>query len=278
MDDFLTPVSQTYLKIKPDEASLSESSIRKSPKIQDVSVQVSSLADVLDTLRGHPGYESLMTALEFAGKADKLSNPTPETAQIIQFLVSDIVPNYWPLLQDGQPKDRALFLGCLRNIASVNALLSRLKSLIQEAKASDKGIKRPDIALGLDVLLQVLTALLDEDGTLSTFWHGAQRHVEGAMKTAVRQEFLSLFARSGRIISVSAEADAVLQKERDQRKDRPWVADGLRYTRWLGRNISTWLAEELGSDEDSLCSEVFVRALRLGYGGMSDANIHPRPR
>jgi len=270
MDEFLTPVSQTYHKTKADAPSPSQSGFPRSSKVQDIASQVSSLSDVLDTLKGQPGYESLIAALEFASKGNKLSNPTPETAQIIQLLVSDIVPNYWPLLKDGESKDQELFLGCLRNVAGVNGLLARLKLVIQDAKASEKGVKRSDVALDLDVLIQVLTALLDGEFTLSTLWHSAQGQVHGAMVTAVRQEFLFLFARSGKIISISAEADIASRKEKNQQNDRAWVADGLSYTKWLGRNISTWLAGGPSSDDESLCAEIFVRALRLGYGGTLD--------
>lgn len=267
MDGFFTPVRQTYLKKRSDEAPPNEVSTQKLPRIKDVSVQVSSLKDVLETLKSQPEYDTLMATLVFASKGNKLASPSPETAQIVQVLVSEIVPNYWPLIRDGHIDDRDIFLACLRNISSVNALLARLKVLTQELKTSEKGIKRPDVSLGLDILLQVLAGLLDGDQTLSAFWINAQQHVDGPMRQAVRQEFLSLFARSGRIVSIAAEADVVMQKEQTQRANRPWVADGLSYTNWIGRGISSWLRREVGSDAEILCSEIFVKALRLGYGG-----------
>lgn len=272
MDNFFTPVSQTYLKPRSEDAAPNASRPpRKVVQVLDDAPTVSSLADALEHLKSQPDYDLLISTLDFLGKDHQLSAPSPITAQIVQLLVSDIVPNYWPLLRNGQDEDRNLLLGCLRNIAGINALLARLKVLILEAKAGEKDAKRPDLTLGIETLLQVLATTLDGDQSLSCLWNNVQAHTPGATAAKVmRQEFLSLFASSGKIVSLSAEADALVSRDKSRRLVRPWTADGLAYTRWIGTSIAAWLSSnESGTADDKICSEIFARAFRLGYGGLS---------
>jgi telomere length regulation protein len=96
-------------------------------------------------------------------------------------------------------------------------------------------------------------------------------HSQAGASTATRvlkQEFLSLFASSGKIVSLAAEADAILSRDQGTRKDRTWITDGLAYTRWIGRSVTTWVGgDDPSPEDDAICSEIFARALRLGYGG-----------
>lgn len=277
MDDFFTPVSQTYLKPRPENAALSASHSGRSTQAQREAPSVSSLEDAVEHLKSQPDYDSLISTLSFLRKGNQLSAPSPSTAQIVQLLVSDIVPNYWPLLQHGSAEDRVLMLDCLRNITGINALLARLKVLILESKASEKDAKRPDITLGLETLLQVLATTLDGDDSLSSLWHNLHSQA-GALTTTrvLKQEFLSLFASSGKIVSLAAEADAIVSREQGTRKDHVWITDGLAYTRWIGRSIAAWIGGDGSSPEDdAICSDIFARALRLGYGGkLTSSSTH----
>ncbi|EEY18593.1 conserved hypothetical protein [Verticillium alfalfae VaMs.102] len=170
MDDFLTPVSQTYLKPR---ASGSPFGLSRSPSSADeVNKLKTSSSDgtVLEKLMSQPDYDTLISALKLASRNDKTADPTSESARVIQVLVSEIIPNYWPVLRDGDAEDLSLLLRCLRNLTGANALVARVKALTQEFKAGGQSVKRPDIAMNLDILLQVFTNILDGDLQLMALW------------------------------------------------------------------------------------------------------------
>ncbi|KAM0332389.1 hypothetical protein ACHAQA_002668 [Verticillium albo-atrum] len=264
MDDFFTPVSQTYLKPRASESPFGLS-ISPGPGKDIVKPKnAGSDESALEQLKGQPDYDTLISALKSASHNNKTSDPTPESAQLIQVLVSEIIPNYWPVLRDGEPEDLSLLLRCIRNVTGVNALVARIKAMIQEFKADGQTTKRPDLTLGLDILLQVCTALLEGDDQLMTLWSSSRSHlVDPTKRKAMAHELITLFG-GGKIISAAAEAQAIAQKDRSVKDDR-WISDGLLYSKWLGKNIATWVSDGASADEEKLCSDLFVRGLRLGY-------------
>lgn len=275
MDDFLTPVSQTYLKPRRQEASgFSTSHQRDASSRVKPTTAISSIADGLEQLKSQPDYESLISTLTFFHKGNRIANPTPESAQVIQVLVSDILPNYWTLFKDGDPRDRGLFLDSLRNVTAVNALVSRMKALIQESRAAPKGAQRPDVPLDLGILLEACESLLEGDEALPTIWASVNSHLGTPMKQkAMAHEFTSLFA-GGKIVSVAAEANSMVKRDHDDDiYEGYWIADGLQFSLWVGSNIAAWLVkggyehQEQEQEQDKLCADLFVRALRLGYSG-----------
>ena len=80
--------------------ALSTSYSRKTIQVQHAATSVSSLADAVEHLKSQPDYDSLISTLKFLRKGNQLCAPSPATAQIVQLLVSDLVPNYWPLLRE----------------------------------------------------------------------------------------------------------------------------------------------------------------------------------
>ncbi|KAL9949043.1 telomere binding protein [Verticillium nonalfalfae] len=264
MDDFLTPVSQTYLKPR---ASGSPFGLSRSPSSADeVNKLKTSSSDgtVLEKLMSQPDYDTLISALKLASRNNKTADPTSESARVIQVLVSEIIPNYWPVLRGGDAEDLSLLLRCLRNLTGVNALVARVKALTQEFKAGGQSVKRPDIAMNLDILLQVFTNILDGDLQLMALWSSGLPHLDNPVRRkAMAHELVGFFA-GGKLVSIAAEAQSILQKELSAHKNA-WVSDGLLYSKWLGRSIVAWVSNGPSSDDEKLCAELFVRGLRLGY-------------
>ncbi|ROT37249.1 telomere length regulation protein [Sodiomyces alkalinus F11] len=265
MEDLLTPVSQTYFKPRHQE-DLSISKLSRDRELVRPArpANLTSIQDALELLKSQPDYDALILALKFLAEDDRISNPTPESAQVIQVLISDILLNYWPLLKDGDPEGLDLLLSCLRNITAVNALITRMKTLIQESKTTGKGAKRPDIALGLGIALQVLTSLLEGHESLRKLWSSTCVHLDSPMKQkAMAHELVTLFS-GGKLVSVTAEGLAMARESGAEKEDR-WVADGRRYSVWLGSNVAAWISGNPSTNQDKLCYDIFVRALRLGY-------------
>ncbi|KAK2038381.1 telomere length regulation protein [Colletotrichum somersetense] len=276
MDNFFTPISKTYLKARPEVPLLQESEpSKKRAKIAQQDTNITTVQDALETLKNQPDYDSLVAVLSsldhgtIAAAGFKVATPSPEAAQIIQCLVVEIIPNYWPLLKEeapgnlstqdaDSPRALELLLRCLRNVTGLNAVITRMKALIQESKAAAQDLKRPDLALNLGVLLEVCSTVLGKDEHLAMLWTASSSGL-GSMgeRRPMAHEFTALIA-GGRLISVSAEADAIA-------RNNLWIANGQEYSKWLGRSIVYWVTSGISSDDIRLCSEVFTRSLRLGY-------------
>ncbi|KAL2019823.1 hypothetical protein VTK56DRAFT_9174 [Thermocarpiscus australiensis] len=242
-----------------------------------------SAEDALELLRHQPDYDSLISALRFLSRHEtqgvgfpSIKLPSPQSAQLVQVLVSDIVPNYWTLLledgQGGKNSGLKLLLYCISSITGVNAILVRLRALIQEAKveATDQR-KRLDVSLNLGVLLDLLCRVLQGDGWLLEAWQAATTGQDGAARVKPRvQEIVATFG-GGRIISLAAEAEGIAKSHNPKGAlGNIWPADSLQYTLWLGRNIVAWQSSDSTLKEPRFGSDLFAKALRLGH---SDALI-----
>lgn len=275
MEELLTPVSTYRANESLIETKVSQKPVsRPAPK---------SPEDALEILRHEPDYESLVSALRLLspGKSApedvfSITRPGPLSAQIVQVLVSDIVPNYWALLKEDShgAKPSSPFrqlLVCLRSITGINSIIVRLRALIQEAKSETKGAsKRPDIALNLGIILDLLCHILDGDGSIHEIWTSATQYLENETKVRpLAHELVAIFG-SGRILSLSAEAAELVAKnsnKKDTTDEDIWLADALKYTKWLGRNIVKWLESDSPASQTKVCSELFAKALQLGHSG-----------
>lgn len=238
--------------------------------------------EALEILKNEPDYNLLISVLTFLSQQKKpsfpsIKSPTPLNAQLIQVLVSEIVPNYWALLiedidqaQTIKKSGLNLLLFCLSSITGVNAILARLRALIQETKGSNHPaqLKRPDISLNLGILLDVLSRVLQPDNWLSEAYRVAVSGEEAPAKVRPRvQEIVSTIG-GGRIVSLAAEAEDVLKNDPAVRRtDALWPAESKQFTQWLGRNVVSLLRSDLGADEKKFASDVFGKALRLGHYG-----------
>ncbi|EAQ92860.1 hypothetical protein CHGG_01095 [Chaetomium globosum CBS 148.51] len=289
MDEFLKPMGIT--RMHKDEAEpdfLRLSSVQTASKNPEPTASKSqhhtaptTLEDALETLKHEPDYDSLTSVLAFLSRHETHNLPTvklpsPLNAQLIQVLVAEIVPNYWALLVEDihQAKNSGLrlLLYCVSSITGVNAILVRLRALIQETKSeASTDIKRPDIPLNLGILLDLLCRVLEGDGWILEAYRLATSSHEPAARVKPRvQEIVATFGAS-RIISLAAEAEDILKGNSAVKNiDNIWPADSLHYTQWLGRNIVTLALSDLTPSETKLGPDLFAKALRLGHfvGGL----------
>ncbi|KAM4054993.1 telomere length regulation protein [Hirsutella rhossiliensis] len=268
MDELLTPVSTTYLRSKRDaEPHLSETRPSKQREESPALSKVASADDALKVLKSQPGYDALIAALRYlTAHAFQLQLPTPQSASIVHVLVTDIAPNYWTLLRQGSADHGScpasshhvdLLLTCLRSVSGLNAIVAHIKALIQESRLGNHEAKRPDITLNLDVFLDVLATLLAGDAAIRNLWTSSATKPPNA---AMKKQLVALLT-NGRILSTAAEASAVVGT------GSPWVADGAEYSKWIGRNLSSWAKTHFSDDENTFCFDVFQRSMSLGYPG-----------
>ncbi|KAL0468935.1 telomere length regulation domain-containing protein [Neurospora intermedia] len=279
MNGLLTPISTSRLSANPNEPLLQEVGLKKEtvkPNQSPGQRPLNSPEEALEVLRHEPNYDQLVATLRFlshedlAGSTFSIKEPSPMTAKLVQVLVSEIVPNYWTLLNEDSHETKSsalgLLLACLRSLTGVNAIIVRLRAWLQEAKSGDGKSKRPDIAINLAVLLNLVCLLLKGNDSIRGIWKSATRTLNGNLNTRMlSQELLSTFG-SGRIISLTAEAiEHAKGHKAEIDVNNIWLANGPEYTKWLSQNIVKWQLTSPTSDETKLCAELFLKALRLGH-------------
>ncbi|KAI0483175.1 telomere length regulation protein-domain-containing protein [Xylariaceae sp. FL0804] len=276
MADFLTPVSQTYRNAPQDGQSLNrprpaEPAANPRPEFKGRSPE-----EALEVLKSQPSYDALVSVLKYLKKganhtqAFNIRTPSPQSAQIIHMLVTEIVPNYWTVLRDSAHDPNGggfeLLLASLRSLTGVNAVLACMRVLIREARGDKTGLKKSHAVFSLSFVLELLSRLLETDQSIRGMWSSISSLHEPALLRPMRQEFLSMLS-SGKVISVSAEAEDVC-RQGDKLDGRVWTADGKLYVDWLGRNLVDWAGAGTGDEDIKLCAEITARAMRLGHPGV----------
>lgn len=236
-----------------------------------------SAEDALDALKQQPGYNRLADILRFldGSRATRfdITRPSPQSAQIIQVLVTDIVPNYWALLKeeaqdetiplsnsDGNPPDFRRLLNCLRSLAGVSAIIVRLRALIVETKAEKKVTQgRSHQSLAIQTTLDLLGLLLRDESSVQQIWRGIA--MGDTKQNPLTQELLAVLG-GGRLLAVAAEAEDLQGDGK-----RHWVADAQQYVPWIARNIAYAMSNGPSEQDSKFFSALFAKSLRLGRSG-----------
>ncbi|KAM0200947.1 hypothetical protein ACHAPA_011250 [Fusarium lateritium] len=282
MDDLLTPVSTTYLKPRNEPEPLfrevKTASSQEEPRKPSV---ISTADDAVNALKGQPDYDSLISVLQFisshrtASDGFSFSAPSPKNASIIHLLVTEIAPNYWTLLLEGTtdgdahnnvalPSDAGLLISCLRSLTGLNAVITQIRALIQEARLGGKEDRRTDLSLNLGILLSVLSAILETDGSIPAIWSESTRSIANTALQRVQSQKLNSILTNGQIVSTSAEALEIIGRDK-VRDGTQWVGDGLQYSTWIGNAIVSWAISSPEADAMTFSSELFQRSLSLHH-------------
>ncbi|UNI14642.1 telomere binding protein [Purpureocillium takamizusanense] len=281
MDGLLTPVSTTYLKATRDtEPLLKEVKPAQEVKETTIPSKVSSPDEALEILKNQPDYDTLIAVLRFlapdssSATAFHLQTPSPKSAAIVHILVTEIIPNYWTLLKEesthdgtgplsANADDAELARRCLRSVTGLNAVITHLKTILQEFKAEGKGPKRPDLHLHLTLFMDLLGGLLEGQHTIRAIWiSSTTRLAEAAPRKIQSQQLLSAIS-SGRILSTAAEA-AVVGTDEVPANSR-WLTDGIEFSKWISLNVASWVKREPEGVETAFCADLIQRSLSLGY-------------
>ncbi|KAI1356352.1 telomere length regulation protein [Xylaria sp. FL0043] len=270
MADFLVPVSQAYTKRGESTNFPSLSKVAEPPKVPQAVFKGNSPEEALESLKNQPSYDTLLAILEYLrnGAKDKhkfdIRVPGPLSAHIIHVLVTDIVPNYWPVLGEAPDRDGIdSLLACLRSLPGINATLTNIRSLIREVKSRPKDSTNSLVTFNLVYSLSLLANLLDDDAEVMHIWNCVASANDPIRVRPLRQEFLSLLT-SGKVVSLSAEAEDICAQA-GRPTEALWIADNKKYISWLARNQIQWAKSHLNEEDLKLCAELGTRALRLGH-------------
>ncbi|KAL8406335.1 hypothetical protein RB596_004981 [Gaeumannomyces avenae] len=286
MDELFTPVSQVYTTKRQEKLVLDQVDTPLVKTKLEKAERLSCYVDALEALKSEPSYETLASVLEYLisgspsdAKVKSIHSPNPLNSQIIQVLVTEIVPNYWRLLKDeaenssaegeGSPSSPStpyhFLLTCLRNVSGVNAILTHLRGLMGELEASADNSRRSHTSLTLELLLDLLCSLLAGPETILHIWQNTTGGLEGSSVVArpLAQELVNVLG-GGRVVSVAAEVERTIRKEDITGTDF-WATESKGYSLWLLQNITHWARIDPSESQGKLISELLVKSFRLGH-------------
>lgn len=284
---------------RTDRAPPSDDPVKSEHSIDTDAPQ--TLEDALKLLRSQPSTDTLLATLRWLTSGDDdgsettgLATPGPLQGQMINTIITHILPTFWPTLSK---KHRHLLLACLTNVSGITALIGRLRQL------SSSGFGRQDggseqLGLLLEVADELLLGPLSAHKESTT--NGARKQVKSLIETSKQatardplaltiykalyqsdlqrvdvkrnlawKDFVNLIS-SGKIIAIVAQAeDSLRQKEKSLPRSQPWLSSGKEYARWLGREIAGLV--QAGTNDTAFinvvdeAAQILAKALNLGY-------------
>ncbi|KAK4888570.1 telomere binding protein [Elasticomyces elasticus] len=278
MGDFLTAVTSRAEKdgdgaltavrtIKAKQApEVAKDKIIPSPKLDRIDVTTPQQA--LHVLRSQPDITALLATLRKLSSTTfpdfYLAAPGPLQAQIVNSIVSDIVPTFWPTFDRNE---RLLLVRCLRKTTGINGLLARLR-ISSGSPGVEKGKAHPQHAYFIEIFSQVLEGHLLVRDVFSDL-HNAV--ADKTRRDVALKELVTLLG-SGKIISTIAQAeDAAQSSLGGSAGQSSWLARGSSYATWLGINIASLFHQthdDSGESYEQITrhgGQLLAKSLTLGY-------------
>ncbi|KAI7155308.1 hypothetical protein KC349_g7052 [Hortaea werneckii] len=239
--------------------------VNQHKKVSDVSnkrdIGCTSPEDALQILRSQPDTDTLITTLSQLQSGHGFTNvfalahPGPLQGQLVNTLVTVIIPTFWVPL-DG--KDRQLLVKCLSNITGLNAVIARLRAL----STSSAGDQSPE----LQDLLNLTDLLLRGDDFLLRLWKDLVASGSEGVKLTLAWKELANLLGSAKIVGSAAQAeDMVWQSKGKVRTKSLWLANSAEYCNWIGRNIAS-LSAQSASDSHQRRAEDAAKVLDRSLG------------
>lgn len=281
MEGLLIPVKTTISDTISAEPHLAVFESR-SPNVQPKNGTFQSPEDILNALKSKPDSELLTRVLRWldpgAVKPDQFNTriPSPKATQIIFLLVSETIPDYWVTWQRADNpillSQKKLLLRCLCSVSGLGAVTARLRVLIdlKEDARSNAKVTQGSKSKALKELLDVLESLLKGKNFVSRIWTDISSLIPiPSQRTLLWRDFITTIA-GGRVLSLAAEADNVVNQSSPDSRERCWIGDGSQYSSWLGQNLAYSLTGHVQNFE--ALAQLFSRALKLGHIGESTSN------
>lgn len=256
----------------------------------------------LHILRSQPDIAALGNVLDYLysttseNRGFNIKRPSSKASLILNALVGSTIPDYWrvlqpnsflkieqtsqaikPLARNSQNRPHiAHLLDCLSSVSGLGALEARLRALLNSTEDPTHKIEKSAIAVQVCDLLDVLVVLLgrDDDEFILNRWFELEGIGNEHEKTLIWRELLGLLC-TGRLLSTAAQSLAFVNGATKETNIDCWIADGPKYSRWLGRNIARMARatshESLRTWDD--ISQAVRKSFSLGYTGMGYLHI-----
>jgi telomere length regulation protein len=286
MDGLLSSVSTSYTS-KQDDLILE---VRKS-EITTPTTTKSSLAhasspeEALEILKSEPNHEVLISTLNYLNRRTSnldIRSPGPLASQLIQVLVSEIVPTFWNVLLEASQDERRskkntksgrsdvdVLLDCLKSVSALSAITLNLKQLTQLLKSKQKQLGgKNSVEESLKSVLQLTEALLQGECFVQDIWNNITRTSSNDLsRKASWNELLTLLG--GKLVGIVAEAEVILQTNSKESSIKTWISDNVQYANWIAQNISAWTIALPASEAAGrkAVGELLSKSFRLGHTG-----------
>lgn len=288
MDKLITEIETIHhgqapaLTVREEKSKDFVSETKEATPTAESSSDSGSPAQILSTLKSNPRREELsaaMFALDPFNKRSQASSidirvPSPVSAQLLNALVTITIPDHWDSINaidrtgTGDTKLRGALLRCLSSVSGVNCLVTQLRSLIAQSRASSRQADASGSGLRIRHILEVVSALLEPIDLVWRLYNDIDAVYGNATQKQVAWKELVSQLATGRLLSISAEATS-LAGESDLPNKISWVGTGAQYASWLGANISHMASKlSVGNEEQwKAVASLTGRALSLGYTG-----------
>ena len=228
--------------------------------------------DILKQQPDEDAFEAVMCYLENGIQKKhsfNLHTPSAPAAQILNTLVTDVIPDRWEILNSNtassaEKATRKSLLLCMRSTAGIGAVIARIQSLITSTQIRNAGSSQHIVFkytvqfFGSMIYHKTLVRDLLFQTRTSSGKYGQEQ--------AVWAEATSLLAGS-KILNIFLEASTMSEL----RSEIPsWLQDAQEYTRWLGVNISTAAISIVPCMEQAwkMLANLLKRTLSLANKGM----------
>lgn len=220
--------------------------------------------DALQLLRSEPDTDSLLSTLKQISSVDgfeeefDIRSPGPLAAQIINTIVSSIIPIFWSALEK---QNRRLITTCISNVAGLNSVIAKIQLLLAQSKSS----KAQDHVQVLQDLYDVANEVFHSDHLASKVWVGLQQSTLEKTKRELAWKECSNLLGSGKVANVLAEAEDILRSS-GGKSSKSLVANSHEYATWLGSNIAHMLVIESEAPQEAHASISALLSRALGLG------------
>ncbi|KAL4966055.1 telomere length regulation TEL2 family protein [Aspergillus stella-maris] len=267
------------LTAREEKISDVSSGIKESTPIAGSPADPSSPAQLLSILKSNPGQGEVCQVLAFLDpfRKDRSADsfdirvPSPISAQLLNALVSITVQDHWEAINgnssvSGSNKLRSALLRCLSNVPGISCLVTQLRSLISQSRASSQQADASGSEIRIRNVLEVISNLLEPTDLVWRLYADIGTVYSNATQKQVAWKELTSQLAAGRILSVSAEAIS-LAGGSDIPKKTSWIGTGSQYASWLGANICHAASKLSVGDKEQwkAVASLAGRALSLGY-------------
>ncbi|KAI4178386.1 MAG: hypothetical protein LQ348_005612, partial [Seirophora lacunosa] len=279
MTDLLVPVSTKATQSKNEHDYQHHSTIASPEVFIAHARDIQSIEQALDILKSHPNPDVLFKTLQWIS-GDSLDKPgveintqTAQASRLCHVLVNEIVPDYWSQLCNNKSKTSRstmeMMILILSSVSGLSAIALRMRLLIKPDAVPEENsqIRYSGRLRFLGDLLSFLETMLDRDNFLSSVWLRLNASLPSSPRRHLLwKELVTLFG-NGRVLSISAEAEDVVSKGSPDIRERSWLAEGSRYSSWLGRNLCDFLSQHDAESNDvkQPWAQMLERAATLGH-------------
>ncbi|KAL4762546.1 telomere length regulation TEL2 family protein [Aspergillus foveolatus] len=288
MDKLFTEIETIHhgqapaLTVREEKSKDFVSETKEATPTAESSSDSGSPAQILSLLKSNPRREEISAAIFALDPFNKRSSaisidirvPSPVSAQLLNALVTMTIPDHWDSINainrtgTGDTKLRGALLRCLSSVSGINCLVTQLRSLIAQSRASSRQADASGSGHRIRHILEVVSALLEPIDLVWRLYSDTEMVYGNATQKQVAWKELVSQLATGRLLSISAEAIS-LAGASDLPNKISWVGTGPQYASWLGSNISHMASKlSVGNEEHwKAVSSLTGRALSLGYTG-----------